>query len=150
MKKLHITLALLFILFPVSCVELSTEDDADQFVGIYSMSITESVVWGSASGTLSSVGALTITKINASKIAVNAQYGNNGEFFRTTGEVSGNMLALEGISTQDSSGHITTTFSTAELNGNILTFYMYNGGTLKDNGIAYPYRSTSMITAIKK
>lgn len=127
----------------LSCSKLEQEDPADKFVGTYSVSVTQFVVWGSASGTLSDNGTFMITKESATKVRVSG-------YMSTTGEVTGSTLYLNGFNSSDSAGYINTTFSPATLAGNVLTFTASRSGQLKDNGIAYPYRSTDNFTAIKK
>lgn len=40
------------------------QDDADAFIGTYSIDITQHVKWGGDSGTLHNSGTLTITKLS--------------------------------------------------------------------------------------
>lgn len=121
----------------------STGNDADRFVGTYSISVTEQVVWGSDSGTLTDTGVLTITKISDTQVRASG-------FFNDIGEVTNSAIYFESIKTSDSAGYMTTTFSPATLSGNVLTMTATSTGQLPYNGVRYPYRSTQQITGIKR
>ncbi len=131
----------------ISCEKTKElEDDADAFVGTYSASVVDHVVWGYDSGTINNNGTLTIKKISSTKVQV---YGMG---IYTTGEVSGSMIQLEGTYASDSAGYFTTSFGMGYLSGNILRFTANRTGKLasSSNGVLYPYRSTLDYTAIKQ
>lgn len=140
MKRLCALIISFMLLF--SCSKESKEENADKFVGTYSISATEYVTWGSASGTLSNTGTLYISKKTESSVSTNG-------FFSTNGSITESTIYFEGFNTSDATGYITYTFSPATLNGNVMFFTVYASGRLADNGVSYPYRMTSNVTAIK-
>lgn len=142
MKKFLLLLA--YALTIVACSgTLDKEDEADAFVGTWNVSVVEHVVWGSASGTLTNTGTLIITKISANRIQTSG-------YFRTQGEVVGNVVYFEAMHSSDSAGYMDDVFGPATLNGNVITVTGNTTGQLKDNGVAYPYRRTAEITMIRK
>lgn len=142
MKRVTILLSLAGLLF-ISCSKDSIKDDADAFVGTYSVSTIEQVVWGSASATLTDTGTITITKISSNRIQTNG-------FFSTQGEVVGKTVYFEAMHSSDSAGYLDDVFGPATLSGNVITVTGNTTGQLKDNGKLYPYRRTSQITMIRK
>lgn len=127
----------------LSCSKLEQEDPADKFVGSYSLSVTQNVVWGADSGTLSNTGTLTISKIGSSSVSISG-------YFYTTGEVTENVLYIKGYSVSDSEGYLTNTFLPATLSGKVLTFSGNQTGQLKYGSKLYPFRSSDYYTAIKR
>lgn len=142
MKRTFITILTIsaFIFGMTAC---TNNDDADAFVGTYSVSTIENVVWGSSSGTLNDIGTLTIRKTSPNQVQVTGMYN-------TTGEVIGDYLYLVAYSVADASGSLTYTFNAGYLNGNVLTFNAYYTGQLKSNGTLYPIRSNAQVTCIKQ
>lgn len=138
-------------IFSIACILLFTScskgtlgvDDADAFVGNYSVSVIENVVWGYDSGTLNDNGTFVITKLSANRVQVRG-------YIWAEGEVVGASLYLEGSSSSDSAGYFTTSYGVGNLNGNVLTFTANQTGQLASNGVMYPYRNTSYFTAIKQ
>lgn len=130
------------ILLVSSCSKMSP-DSADAFVGIYSASVIENVVWGYDSGTINDNGTLFITKLSANRVKVSG-------FLSTEGEVVGSYVYFEGESSYDSTGHLTISYSQGILSGNVLTFTVNMTGELASNGVLYPFRSTGYFTAIKQ
>lgn len=126
-----------------SCSELETTDAADAFVGSYNVSVVENVVWGYDSGTINDNGMFVITKLSANRIQVRG-------YISTEGEVVGSSVYLEGSSSSDSAGYLTTSYGVGTLNGNVLTFTANQTGQLASNGVLYPFRNTSYFTAIKQ
>ena len=124
-------------------VVVEKADDADAFVGTWNVSVVEHVVWGYSSGTLTDTGTLIITKISASRVQTSG-------YFRTQGEVVGNVVYFEATHSSDSAGYMDNVFGPATLNGNVITVTGNTTGQLKDNGIAYPFRRTAEITMIRK
>ncbi len=120
-----------------------SEGDADRFVGIYSISVTEQVVWGGDSGTITNTGVLTITKVSDTQVRATG-------FFNDIGEVANSAIYFESIKGSDSAGYMTTTFGPATLSGNVLTMTATSNGQLASNGVLYPFRSTQQITGIKR
>lgn len=119
-------------------------DDADAFIGVYSVSVIENVVWGSGSGTINDNGMIRITKLSANRVQING-------YINTQAEISGTYIFLEGNTNSDNTGqYLTTSYGKGTLNGNILTFTANQTGQLASNGILYPYRNTSYFTAIRK
>ncbi len=126
----------------ISCSYDLGQDVSDRFVGTYSISVTEYVVWGNASGTLADTGTLTITKISDTQVRASG-------FFYDTGEIANSSIYFESIRSSDSSGYMTTTFGPATLSGNVLTLTATSSGQLASNGIFFPFRSTQQITGIR-
>lgn len=120
-----------------------SEGDVDRFVGIYSISVTEQVVWGGDSGTITNTGVLTITKVSDTQVRATG-------FFNDIGEVANSAIYFESIKGSDSAGYMTTTFGPATLSGNVLTMTATSNGQLASNGVLYPFRSTQQITGIKR
>lgn len=144
-KIVNIRISLAFIVCPllsISCSNLE-HNEADRFVGTYSISVTEQVVWGNDSGTLSGTGTLTITKIS------NTQVQGSG-FLNSTGEIANSSIYFEAIQSSDTAGYSTTTFGPATLTGNVLTMTATSTGKLAYNGVLYPYRSSQQITGIRR
>ena len=129
------------------CVVLNTactkEDDADAFVGTYSVSTIENATWGGFSTTLTDNGTLRITKVSDNRVHVSG-------YFNTYGSAVGNCLYLESYTTSDSSGSLTIVFGTASLNGTVITLSSTTSGSLKYQGISYPFHATSRHTCIKQ
>ena len=142
----HLFYFVLFLCFALlnSCSNDNTEiDDADAFVGVYSVSVIENVVWGSGSGTINDNGMIRITKLSANRVQING-------YIDTQAEISGTYIFLEGGKYSDSSGYFTTSYGRGTLDGNVLTFTANQTGQLASNGVLYPYRNTSYFTAIRK
>ena len=143
MKKIRNLTIIIFISLGLSsCINNEDSATVDNLVGTYSISAVEYVTWGYSSGTMSNSGMLTISKISGNRIQTSG-------FFSTTGTVSGNTLFFEAFNSSDAYGYITYSFSSATLSGNVMTFTIYASGQLADNGVMYPYRMTSNVTAIK-
>lgn len=143
MKRLMSFVAVLLTLFFTSCSKESLSDDADAFVGTYSVSVVEYVVWGAASATLTDTGTLMITKISSNRVQTSG-------YFRTQGEVVGKTVYFEAMHSSDSEGYLEDVFGPATLSGNVITVTGKTTGQLKDNGKLYPYRRTSEITMIRQ
>ena len=129
------------------CVAMNTacskEDDADAFVGTYSVSTIENATWGGWSGTLTDNGSLLITKVSNNRVRTSG-------YFNTFGSVVGNCLYLESYTSSDSSGSLTIVFGTGILNGTVITLSSSTSGSLKYQGVSYPFHSTSSHTCIKQ
>lgn len=129
----------------ISCSkEPVKSDDADAYVGTYSVSIIENVVWGTDSGTLNDNYTMRIEKISSNKVKLIS------DFIYEQADVVGNIIYIPGDSFSDSSGYYTRSYSQGVLSGNVLTVTRYHTGQLASYGVLYPYRSTALITAIKK
>ena len=135
----HAFLYVAILLLCTGCVKEIVEDDADKFVGVYSVSATEYVTWGNDHGTLANSGTLSIWKNSATRISTSG-------FFSTSGSVSGSNAYFEAFYANDASGYISYTCSPALLSGDVLTLTVYATGNLG----GYPYRMTSQVTAIKQ
>ena len=144
MKKLFpFFLVALVVLAFISCSKESPSDDADAFVGTYSVSVVEHVVWGTASATLTDTGTLKTIKISSNRVQTSG-------YFRTQGEVVGNIVYFEAMHSSDSEGYLDDVFGPATLSGNVITVTGNTTGQLKDNGKLYPYRRTAELTMIRK
>lgn len=134
-----------FVVMLVSCSkEPVKSDDADAYVGTYSVSIIENVVWGNDSGTLNDNYTMRIEKISSNKVKLIS------DFIYEEADVVGNIIYIPGDTFSDSSGYYTRSYSQGVLSGNVLTVTRYHTGQLASYGVLYPYRSTATITAIKK
>ena len=69
--------------------------------------------------------------------------------WNTEGTVSGKKISFSSDTSSDSYGYINYTFNEATLNGKILTFTYRGVGSLKDNGVLYPYSCNGNVTATK-
>ena len=142
-KEFAFLLLAVGLLFSSCSGTLNKEDEADAFVGTWSVSVVEDVVWGASSGTLTDTGTLFITKISANRV-------QTGGYFRTEGEVVGNVVYFEAMHSSDYAGYIDSVFGPATLSGNVITVTGNSTGQLKDNGKAYPYRRTAKMTLIRQ
>ena len=140
MKNLKIWLILMMLSFMVACS--SNDDDYADFSGFYDVSVVENVMWGNTSGTLNKTGVIGI-KVVGSQATVEG-------FISTTGQIAGNILYLNGTTSQGGGEYLTTTFSPATLTGNVLSFIVYQSGKLKSNGVLFPFSSNAQFTCIKK
>lgn len=129
------------------CVVLNTactkEDDADAFVGTYSVSTIQNATWGGSSATLTDNGVLRITKVSATRVQTTG-------YFSTFGEIVGSNIYLESKTETDSNGSLTIVFGVGVLNGNVLTLSSTMSGRLGENGVYYPFYSTAQHTCIKQ
>ena len=142
MKPIRLFYWFIAALFFVSCAGPIDKDEAGEFVGTYSVHITEYVTWGYDSGTLTDSGTLYIEKVSSHSIKTSG-------IFRTTGRIVGSSIYLDAIYSSDSSGYLNTTFSSAMLIGNTLRITGNTTGQLKYNGTMYPYSSRQTINATK-
>lgn len=143
-KRLLRAIAIAFVSFVFSaCSKDIVKDDSDAFVGTYSVSLTQHVIWGGDSGTLSDSGTLHITKVSNSRVKTSG-------YFSTYGEVVDSFIYFEPLRATDGSGYFTTTFNQGILVGNVLTFSANRSGQLAYNGVLYPFRSSDSFTAIKQ
>ena len=131
------------LLFTGCTGNLKKVDDADAFVGTYSISEVEQVKWGNDSGTLTDTGTLFISKISATRVQATG-------YFRTQGEVVGNIVYFEATHTEDSEGYIDSVYGPGILTGNVLTITGSSTGKLRYNGVLYPWSRTAQITGIKQ
>ena len=113
-----------------------TDNRADKFLGTYSISVIEHVVWGNDSGTLTDTGTLTISKISETQVEARG-------FFNCVGEIANDAIYFKSIRPSDSAGYMTTSFGPATLSGNVLTMTATSTGQLGQNGKLYPFRSTN-------
>ena len=120
-----------------------TDDRADKFIGTYSISVIEQVVWGNDSGTLTTTGTLTISKISETQVQARG-------FFNCDGEIANDAIYFKSIRASDSAGYMTTSFGPAILSGKVLTMTATSTGQLGQNGKLYPFRSTQKITGIRE
>ena len=140
----HISAPLLGVLIITACSgDVVMDDDADAFVGTYSVSTVEYTTWGNASKTINETGTLRITKVSASHIRTSG-------FFSTQGRVSGDRVYLEAMHSSDSAGYLDDVFDTGTLSGDVLKVTGHTTGKLKSNGVLYPFTRSSFITAIKQ
>lgn len=136
----------LIVFFVVSILIASCSPDqgdynVEEFIGTYSVSVTEQMTLGNNSVMTTDSGILTISKISANSVQLSG-------YISTTGSVLGSMLYLNPSKTSDSSGNIIT-YSPAILNGNILTFTANQSGQIAYYGTMYSCHSTWIYTAIK-
>lgn len=138
------TIAYLFIaaITFCSCVK-DIDGDADQYVGVYKVSVAQNTRWGNATATLTDNGTITITKLSSNQIKITG-------FITTKGRVSGNTVYLESTTNSDAAGSITTVYDAGFYNAGVLTINATLTGHLIDGGISYPFSSRDKITAIKQ
>lgn len=119
------------------------EDDADAFVGIYDVRLTENVTWGNASGTTTDTGVFCITKESSTRVKLTG-------YISTYGNVYGNIIQLETTTSSDLTGTLTSIYSPGTLSGNVLLITANTTGRLISNGIYYPFSSIESFTCIKR
>ena len=84
----------------MSCVLLNNactkieDDEADLFVGTYTVSTIENVIWGGSSGTLTDNGIFRISKVSSNRVRVSG-------YFNTYGNVIGSSLYLDSYTSSD-------------------------------------------------
>lgn len=142
MKKCVIGVVALLLMVVTSCSK-EKEDEADAFLGTYSVSTIENITWGGSSGTLTDNGMMTIAKVSSSRVQLSG-------YISTFGEVVGKNIYLESTTSTGSSGSLTFVFGTGTLNGNVLTFSTTATGQLKYNRVYYSYYSTAQHTCIRQ
>jgi hypothetical protein len=135
-----IFIAIISAIINVACTE---QNNADNFVGTYSVNTVQNVTWGNASATLTDHGFFRITKISASRVQVSG-------YFNTTGKVVGSNIYLKSYTDSDANGSLTISFGAGTLNGNVLTISSIQSGQLAENGIFYPFHSTGKHTCVKQ
>ena len=137
----RLSLFSLLLILTISCgKDFNNHDtDADKVSGTYNVSVVEHVNWGSSAGQLSNSGTLQIKKVTSQMVSTTG-------LFKTTGTVTGAVVTFNGFTASDSHGRISYSFSSATLNGNVLTFTMYGSGILD----GYSYRSTSYMQCVKQ
>ena len=143
MKPIRILTVLLTIILTFSSCIKDKEGDADQYVGIYKVSVVQNVTWGGSSSTLTDSGTITITKLSSNQIQVRG-------YFSTNGRVSGNTVYFESMSSSDEAGNINTVFDAGIYNGGIITVNATRTGQLRNNGVLYPFTSIDRMTIIKQ
>jgi len=142
MKK-HILIFVAIISLAIINVACSEQNDADNFVGTYSVSTVQNVTWGNASATLTDYGVFRITKISSSRVQVSG-------YFNTTGKVVGSNIYLKSYTDSDANGTSTIDFGTGTLNGNVLTITSTQSGQLGENGVYYLFHSTGNHTCVRQ
>ena len=142
MKK-HILIFVAIISLAIINVACSEQNDADNFVGTYSVSTVQNVTWGNASATLTDYGVFRITKISSSRVQVSG-------YFNTTGKVVGSNIYLKSYTDSDANGTSTIDFGTGTLNGNVLTITSTQSGQLGGNGVYYFFHSTGNHTCVRQ
>ena len=143
MKPIRTLTVLLTILLTFcSCIK-DKEGDADQYVGVYKVSVVQNVTWGGSSGTLTDSGTITITKLSSNQIQIRG-------YFSTNGRVSGNTVYFESMSSSDEAGNINTVFDAGIYNGGTITVNVTRTGQLRNNGVLYPFTSIDRMTIIKQ
>lgn len=129
------------------CVALNTacskEDDADAFVGKYTVSDIENSTCAGMSHTNTLTGTLYIQKVSSNRVQTSG-------WFNTFGEVVGNSVYFESCSTVDSDMSLTNAFGVGSLNGTVLTFTTTTTGMMKLSGSWYSYTSIGQHTCIKQ
>ncbi len=142
MKKiLHgLALLLLIIILITACKK---QDDADAFIGTYSVSTTLTSTWAGMSHTNALSGTMDITKITANRVHTTG-------WISTFGEIVGNTIYFESYDYSEPDFTVTCVFAPGVLNGNVLTFNCTESGRIQSFGNWYNYYSTSQHTCIKQ
>lgn len=140
-KNLHgLALLLLIIILITACKK---QDDADAFIGTYSVSTTLTSTWAGMSHTNALSGTMDITKISANRVHTTG-------WISTFGEIVGNTIYFESYDYSEPEFTVTCVFGPGALNGNILTFNCTESGQIQSFGNWYNYYSTSQHTCIKQ
>ena len=143
-KNLFPLIALMFL--STSCVGLlgfeEEPNEADAFVGTYSISASANVVWGRASYSYTDNGTLYIHKVSATTIRTSG-------FFSTTGRVINNYIYFDPNYSSDAEGYINEVYGPGVLTGNLLTFSSNGTGQIRYNGVVEPWSRSSTYTATK-
>ncbi len=123
-----------------SCAGL-LEDEADAFVGTYSVSAYKTMYWGGDYGSLAKSGTLVISKISSERVEASG-------FFSASGNVVGGSVYFESSSEYYTNGeYINTSYSAATLSGNLLSVTITDTGQAMYNGRLYPFNNTTRISA---
>ena len=144
MKKYILGILLLVCVgLNTACTGIETyggdDDDADAFVGTYTVSTIENVTWGGSSGTIMDEGILRIYKLSANRVKVSG-------YFNTYGNVIGSGIYLDSYTSTDYSGTSTIVFSAGALNSNVLTLTSTMNGVLD----GYYFFATASHTCVKQ
>jgi hypothetical protein len=129
----------------LSCVLLNNactkieDDEADLFVGTYTVSTIENVTWGGSYGTVTDNGIFRISKVSSNRVRVSG-------YFNTYGNVIGSSLYLDSYTSSDYAGSSTIVFGTGFLNGNILNLTSTTNGFLD----GYAFFSSAKHNCIKQ
>ncbi len=127
-----------------SCSGGLSGDPADEFVGIYKVTVYSQVKWGSDEGSFVDHGTLHMTKVSTNKVKISG-------FFSTYGTIaSGSWIYFDDVHTSDSEGYIDEQYNIAQLKNNVLQFTSLGTGKLKYNGVLYPWKRLSEYTAVKQ
>lgn len=126
-----------------SCTKTIIEDPADKFVGSYTYNETYYATWGSTSSSFSDNGGFTITKLSSDRVKISNPWN-------TSATVLDNQLSIDPVTQGDQSGYVNYTFTSAYLNGDMLTISYQGMGSLKySDGHDYPYMCQGSISARK-
>ena len=127
------------------CVGLNTactkieNDEADAFVGTYTVSTVENVTWGGSSGMITDSGVLSISKLSANRVKISG-------YFNTYGNVIGSSIYLDSYTSADYTGTSTIVFGVGILEGNVITLTSTMNGVLD----GYSFFATASHTCIKQ
>ena len=128
----------------VSCSGGFEGDPADEFVGIYNVTVYAKVKWGGDEGSFIDHGTLYMTKVSSNKVRISG-------FFSTYGTIaSGSWIYFDDAHTSDSEGYINEQYNIAQLKNNVLQFTSLGTGELRYNGVLYPWKRLSEYTAVKQ
>ena len=128
----------------VSCSGGLNGDPADEFVGIYKVTVYAQVKWGGDEGSFVDHGTLYMIKVSPNKVKISG-------FFSTYGTIaSGSWIVFDDVHTSDSEGYIDERYNVAKLKNNVLQFTSLGTGQLKYNGVLYPWKRLSEYTAVKQ
>lgn len=129
---------LLVVIAFAGCTKVE-QDDADKFVGTWSLALTSDMRWGYDRGVISENGTLRIQKKSADEVWVSG-------FYNTTATVSGNNLYLKAFSAQDAVGSLNYTFGAWTLSGSQMSVSVSESGYLQGynfscNSVGYAYKT---------
>lgn len=119
------------------------EDPADEYVGIYKVTVYSKVKWGGDEGAFVDHGTLYVTKVTTNKVKISG-------FFATNATISSHWISFEDAHTSDSDGYFDEQFTPAYLENNVMQFTSLATGKLKYNGTLYPWKCLSEYTAVKQ
>ena len=126
------------VLLNNACTKIEA-DEADVFVGTYTVSTIEKVIWGGSSGTVTDNGVFRISKVSSNRVRVSG-------YFNTYGNIIGSSLYLDSYTSSDYAGSSTIVFGTGFLNGNILNLTSTTNGFLD----GYAFFSSAQHNCIKQ
>ena len=142
MKRLFFAFLMAAVAVAVSCTKEARVDPADQFVGDYQYVDNYYVRWGGDAMSKTYVGSFSISKVSANEVQMIGDWN-------TLGTVHGNVVSFGACPQSDSEGYVNYTFGAANLVGNQLIFTYVGTGSVRYNGVPFPWECSGNVTATK-